>query len=976
MSKFRKHIVFVFLVSCQSILIAQTNLIQNGGFETISACPSQLSNATQQVPLATGWLVPTSGTPDLFNSCANASNPVTVPLNTYGFQSPHSGNGYVGLFAYTTPTTPLENTREYIQRQLDQPLQAGKIYYFKMYVSLANTQLFRKSVQNIGAYFSTTQISQVDNGPLTYSPQIVSSVFITDTLGWTEVSGSFVASGNERYITIGRFGADNVYTTKELLGDGTTNSGYYYIDDISLIDSCFQFSPLSTILGSDAQYDCVEKPVNITLKAQNASTSNYSWSSGQSTPNITVTDTGTYWVKMSEGRCQVIDSIRILGRTKPTFTLGNDTAPCFNSVLNLSPTISSNPTLSYTYRWMKRVGNTIFELGNAQTFAINYPDEIILELSANGCKNQDTITIHSSQLKAVKLPSDSAICRNTSLTLNALTSGAIKYHWNTGAYTTSIQTDKKNYRYWVIVTDSFCLSSDTISYSIKGPINYLSDTTVCGQQTLSLKGDPTAANFYWSTGATSQQINISLGGRYSLKQQKSGCTVWDTITVEMDSIPFADLGQDRMICVDPVYELHANSPMAQSYKWDSGDTTESVVFQKSGKYAVTTTNKGCIYRDSVLIQTQINTPFSFGNDQFDCFAEPIVLNPKSKRSDQLLWSDGSTGNSLKVTKPGTYWLRVISGVCTNYDTITFYSKYVPSVNLGRDTVLCLGNTLLLDAQDSGASYVWSTGADSRMIQVDKSGYYYVEKYTAEGCYATDTIDVHFVKGFELFKSQEWNVCEDSSTLIKPKQNLKSYLWSDQSTLPYLRVSQPGMYWLEAKDTNGCVVNDTLLITQFPKPTPELDSITYTCEFPYTLEPTGSYKSYLWSNGNTAASLDVMKFGQYYLTVTDSLGCKARILAIVKSNCPAGVKMTNVFTPNNDGFNDIIIPQYEHIITTKFEIRNRWGGKVFETQDVNKGWDGYLFNGSEADSGVYFYTIECTSMDEEHHQLQGTITLIR
>jgi gliding motility-associated-like protein len=975
MQRLIQYIGFICLTLNGYYLLAQTNFIRNGGFETFSVCPSQLSNSTQQVTLATGWLVPSSGTPDYFNSCADPSTPVAVPLNAYGYQLPNSGNGYVGLYAYTNPINPLENTREYIQTKLEQPLTAGKIYYFKMYVSLANSQLFRKSVQNIGAYFSNTQISKVDNGPFSYSPQIVSTFFLTDTLGWTEVSGSFVALGGEQFITIGRFGDDNITTTKPLLGDGSSNNGYYYIDDISLIDSCYQFNSLSSVLGNDAQYDCVAKPIKITLDAKNAITTKYVWSNGQSTPYITITDSGTYWVTMSEGRCVVADTIHILAKTKPVFTLGNDTAPCFNSMLSLTPQISS-ANLPYNYRWMKRVGNTLFELGNAPFFHINYPDEIMLELSTNGCSTTDTITIHATALSMVHLPTDSAICRNTSLQLNAQTYGGLFYHWNTGETTASIQTNKKFHTYAVSVRDSFCLSRDTIHYTIKGPVNFLSDSTLCGQQNLVLHGDPTATSFTWSTGAFSQQINVAVGGTYFLKQQKDGCTVSDTITIVMDSIPFSDLGADRLICVDPTYELHANAPSATSYLWDSGDTTESIVFQKSGKYAVTTYNKNCVYRDSVLIQTQINTPFSFGGDQYDCFSEPIILNPKSKRNDKLLWSDSSTGPSLQVTKPGTYWLKVISGVCTNYDTITFYPKYVPSVNLGNDTTLCLGKSIQLDAQDSGFLYVWNTGADSRFIQVDKTGYYYVEKRTAEGCYATDSIQVTFVNGFELFKNHEWNVCEDSSTLIKPKQNLKSYLWSDQSTLPSLLVTTAGMYWLEATDTNGCIVNDTVVITQLTKPTPGLDSVVVTCDFPQTISANDSYQSYLWSDGNTSPSIDVFKYGNYTVTVEDSMGCSASENILVKSNCPAGVKMTNVFTPNNDAFNDIIIPQYEYIRSTRFEIRNRWGSTVFKTDDIQKGWDGSLPNGAKADAGVYFYTIECTGLEDEQYSLQGTITLIR
>jgi gliding motility-associated-like protein len=972
-----RHIVLFLLIFPGYETYAQTNLVPNGDFETYSVCPTQLSNTTQQLTLATGWVVPTSGTPDYFNSCAGPASNVAVPLNTYGYQTPHSGNAYAGFYAYMNPVQPLDNVREYLQITLSQSLTAGKTYYFKMHLNLANSLLFRKSVSNIGAYFSTSAINKLDNAPFTLIPQVQSGAFITDTLNWTEVAGSFIASGGERYLTIGRFGTENTISAQSLSGDAsTTNSSYYYIDDVSLIDSCYKFNSLNSILGSDASYNCVEKPINVTLNVQNAITSNYNWSTGETSPTLTVMNAGTYWVKMSSGKCFAIDTVKIQAKTKPVFSLGNDTAACFNSTLILKPAIFSDSSLSYTYRWVKRVGATNFELGSNTSFSINYPDEIILELTANGCKNQDTIVIHATSMQRVNLPSDTTICRNTSLLLNAQTTGALYYHWSSGETTPGIRTHNE-LLYRVVVRDSFCLSSDSVHYTIKGPVSYLRDTLICGQQTITLKGDPLSTGYFWSTGATGDQAQIQSGGTYFVVQQKDGCTVADTAHIIMDPVPYADLGSDTLMCVDPVYELKANSPLAISYLWDSGDTTSSIVLQKSGKYAVTTRNKNCTFRDSVLIQTQINTPFSFGDDQYDCFSEPIILNPKAKGSDKLLWSDGSTGKSYKVTKPGTYWLKVTSGVCINSDTITFYPKVVPTVDLGHDTVLCIGNKLMLDAQDStGYTYIWSTGADSRKIEVAQTGYYFVEKRTFEGCYASDTIDVKFIKGFELIKKRNWNVCEDSSTVIIPNQNLASYLWNDQSTLPTLTVRGAGDYWLKGTDTNGCVVQDTVHIDQYAIPDPALDSVIYTCEFPITIKPEGHFKSYLWTGGSTGSTKEITAYGWVTLAVTDSIGCKAKGSIEVKNNCPPGVTMTNAFTPNDDGLNDQIIPQYEHIKSTHYQITNRWGGVVFETSDIEKAWDGLLQNGEKAGAGVYYYLIECKGLADETFKLHGTITLIR
>jgi gliding motility-associated-like protein len=955
---------------------AQTNLINNGSFESFSLCPFQLSSISQQVPQANGWTVPTTGTPDYFSTCADQATQVKVPLNSYGFQSAKDGNSYVGILAYSKPTTPTENIREYIQTELSQPLTAGKIYYFKMYVSLANSALFRKTVSNIGAYFSASPVSSSNNNALIFTPQIVSNTFIKDKAGWVEVSGGYTASGGEKHITIGRFEAENTARIADLAGDNNTNNAYYYIDDISLIDSCYQFSPLSVILGSNTQYNCVLKPVNVKLDATNAITSNYLWNTGQTTPDIIATDTGKHWVKMSSGKCYAFDTVQIAGKTKPQFTLGNDTAACFSNTLHLKPTIFVEPSLAYTYRWIKRVGTTIFELGNTQVFNANYPDEFILELSVNGCKNYDTITLHPTVLGKINLGNDTSICRNTQRVLDATSANTTKYLWSTGEISSKISSKSNKPFYWVKATDNFCVSIDTIKYTLKGPKKLFSDTTVCGQQLLTLSADISAGNYMWSTSEQTQQITVDHGGTYWLTQQDTSCITSDSVTIVMDSIPYANLGPDTIVCVDPLFELKANAPNATTYLWNTGDTTSSILFQKAGKFVVTTINKNCLFRDSVLLQTQINQPFAFGPDKSDCFQEPIILNPKTKRNDILLWNNGSSATSMAVTTPGIYWLKVISGVCVNYDTIVFAPKNVPHVNLGNDTTLCNGATVQLDAQDSADRYFWNNGLDSRIIHVDKTGYYFVTKTNDEGCYAVDSIVVTFINGFELFPKHELYLCADSSVTILPTQNLNSYIWNDQSTLPELNATHSGLYWLEATDSTGCKVSDTVRVTQVTRPDLGLESFIKTCELPVHIQPQGTFAHYFWSDGSNSPDAFIKAYGPVTLRVSDSSGCQTSASLTIENICPAGVTITNVFTPNNDGLNDIIIPQYQHIVSTQFVIQNRWGNKIFETQDVTLGWDGDLKSGIQAEEGVYFFTLTCKDSSNNEYTKNGTITLLR
>ena len=92
-------------------------------------------------------------------------------------------------------------------------------------------------------------------------------------------------------------------------------------------------------------------------------------------------------------------------------------------------------------------------------------------------------------------------------------------------------------------------------------------------------------------------------------------------------------------------------------------------------------------------------------------------------------------------------------------------------------------------------------------------------------------------------------------------------------------------------------------------------------------------------------------------------------------------MPNTFTPNQDLANDLFIPRLNRFIDrVEFEVFNRWGQKVFETEDPDLNWDGENMNGKELSEGTYFYT--CVVFEnrvtgvEVGDILRGSIQLIR
>jgi len=204
------------------------NLVPNPSFENYSTCP----NLTNELLYAIPWYSPTSGTPDYYNSCSTYMW-CDVPLNYGGYQDARTGNAYASFIAYTVGSL-LPPVREYVQAKLKETLIPGKSYCVNFYINLTDSSQY--AIREVGAYFSDTAVYSTNWFNLTYNPQVYynSSVFLSDKINWVKISGSFTATDNYNYITIGNF-KDDSNTDSLFVGGGTWwTESMFYIDDISV----------------------------------------------------------------------------------------------------------------------------------------------------------------------------------------------------------------------------------------------------------------------------------------------------------------------------------------------------------------------------------------------------------------------------------------------------------------------------------------------------------------------------------------------------------------------------------------------------------------------------------------------------------------------------------------------------------------------------------------------------------------------
>ena len=258
MDKLVLHIVFLL-----SVFIAHTqeNLVPNGSFEDYNWCPFQTNNADSfHIDACRFWTSPTSATPDYFNACSTQFDPFlgiylfSVPENYFGNQPAHSGNAYGAIgFAQNEIGSPSAFS-EYVQIEINKKLEAGKFYQLSFFIHNPRTEY---CINSVGALFTASALNLITDGFIPLTPQILSNpqIFFCDTSYWYEVKGTFLAKGDEQYLTIGVFNTKSKMLVKDYHGNPVQDvSSYLYIDDVSLIETELQLANIFTPNG-DGQKD-------------------------------------------------------------------------------------------------------------------------------------------------------------------------------------------------------------------------------------------------------------------------------------------------------------------------------------------------------------------------------------------------------------------------------------------------------------------------------------------------------------------------------------------------------------------------------------------------------------------------------------------------------------------------------------------------------------------------------------------------
>jgi len=333
----------------------------------------------------------------------------------------------------------------------------------------------------------------------------------------------------------------------------------------------------------------------------------------------------------------------------------------------------------------------------------------------------------------------------------------------------------------------------------------------------------------------------------------------------LDNVASFTLGNDTTLCAGNNITLSAFTTGA-TYLWQDGSTNASFAVSNPGTYWVQVQDGSCSFSDSIVVSYDALSQFSLGNDTTICNQSPITLNSSFLGSGSFLWQDGSTNSSLLVDSSGTYALTISSSGCSFADTINVTYPGI-QINLGNDTILCQGDSILVTASGSpGSTYLWHDGSIVQSYSIGQSGIYSVTESNS-GCTVTDSIIVGYDLLMPIELGNDTILCEPSPIILDASSVVgASYLWHDGSVGSMFTVLTSGVFSVIV--TSGvCVFNDTINVSFSPFNQINLGGDTVLCaENTIALNAGVVGGSFLWNDGSTDSVLNVTHSGIYSVQV--------------------------------------------------------------------------------------------------------------
>ncbi len=668
------------------------------------------------------------------------------------------------------------------------------------------------------------------------------------------------------------------------------------------------------------------------------------WNDQVKTLNRSIISAGTYWVTVFSGYCVFSDTITVSFDSIPVINIGPDSTICKGGMV----TFNAYHPRALSYLWDSGEITPAITVGDSGLHSVT--------INSLRCQYEDTALLTVYTPPIVNIGPDLNICQGDSVSFNAKVNLSVTYLWNTGQTTASIVA-KNQGAYSVIVQYGPCTSFDTayLNVQIPTPFNLGPDQTWCEDQPTTVVGPSGFDSYWWSSGEVSKDINPTVAGNYSLITKVGLCFSYDTIRVNIDTIPNFVMPQLPAICDGD--SLLLNAPItATNYLWSTGETGPSIQLKKQGFYSLFISNGLCSYIDSSYLEVVQPPSLYIGPDSLVCIGTGVDFGQEIPGSSYK-WNTGEQTPYIRKYDANSYSVEVTYKVCVIRDTAELIVAQMPQPNLGDDLLVCEGTTVVLRTNTFGDFFQWSTGSTDSTITISKPNSYSVVVHNGP-CVNADTVLLAVQQPPLLVMPPDVELCPGEKFDIVPVTNAVNpiYSWSNGSHQASLTVADSGYYYL-VLTAGVCDVYDSLHVTVWPNPNVKPMRVT--------LCPGDSAKLALPKHFKYFNIIDMSPFldsvifpkEEFNLFIYDTNGCRwqTSLKAETDLECDRDIYVPNTFTPNGDGANDYFKVVSYQLKLVDLMIFDRWGELIFQTDQPAIGWDG-KYKGEICKTDVYEWKV--------------------
>lgn len=729
------------------------------------------------------------------------------------------------------------------------------------------------------------------------------------------------------------------------------------------------------VLGSNAPV-CSGNSLNLT-ETDTLTGTTFSWSGPNSftsvahNPSInpaTTAATGTYSVVVTKNGCpSAVATIFAQVDTTPVAPVVSNNGPiCSGDTLRL---FASTATAGVTYSWS----------GPGLTSTVQNPVIPNAPVTAAGTYTvvvgAGTCTVSGTTLVVVKptpvLPvvgSNSPVCSGNSLDLTASSTAGSSFFWNgPNSFSSVIQNPSINPAttaatgtYSVYAVLNGCISDTATIYAEvdSTPVMPLASSnspgapgpTICQGDTLKLFATDLTAdvtyswigpNSFISSLQNPMILNVTpaASGPYTVIASLGACTSSAIITVTVTPTPPLTAGSNSPVCSGDTLKLTASSGTGAVFSWTGpyvfmsgaqNPTRYPAIKEYGGIYIVTVLLDGCYatVKDTVVVNQTPEPPVM----AWLIYCQYYHAWPLQAYGENILWypsAAGGVGSSIApvpqtdtVKSTFYYATQTVLGCISRIDSMKVTVNPTPVINALQPVGVCPHDSIRVGASvvSGAATYRWypdlylsDTTGDTVVIRPETNQRYFAVAANSYNCKDTAAFDVTVYPNAIFSMPDSVTIYPGESYQIDPQSNCSAFRWTPAGGLTSAYISNPIA-------------------------TPEIST-------------------------------------KYVVTGLTEWGCMTKDSIEIYVNKETDIVVPNAFAPGTGGNNEFKLIKRGIAALRNFRIYDRWGIVVFETKDIDKGWDG-TYKGTPQPFGVYVYQFEAVTDAGKVITKKGNITLIR